>query len=79
MKGPIALIFSVMLVLMLSQASFASNVGSPAYQPDGQSIRLDPSLEDPVNHDGSTAEGRSKVRGANKGCGPKDKDCEGDE
>ena len=77
MKAPMALIFSVMLALVLSQVSFAGS-GGPVYQPDGQSIKLDPSLADPVNYEDDSAAGASKVRSA-KRCGPEDKDCAEDE
>ena len=75
MKVPMALMASVILAFVASQASFASNVGSPVYQQDAESIQLDPNWANPVEYEDDTPTGASKVRSSNKRCGPKDKDC----
>ncbi len=75
MKAPMALVVAILMALVVSQAGFASNVGNPTYQPIDPSYELNPSSENAVNYEDDTPEGKSKVRGAKKQCGSKDKDC----
>ena len=56
MKTPVVLMALTLTALLRSQSGIASNVGSPAYRPDGLSILLDLSPKNPVEFDGSSKE-----------------------
>ena len=76
MKTPVALMALTLTAFLWSQAGVASNVGSPAYQPDGQSILLDTSPKSSVTFDGSSDKNKSKLRSNTKKCSKGDKDCD---
>ncbi len=76
MKTPVALMALTLTAFLWSQAGVASNVGSPAYQPDGQSILLDLSPKNPVEFDGSSGENKTKLRPNTKKCSKRDKNCD---